>query len=270
MPRSKDPPPPQGDEVICMTCNRLDVTGNFVQCDACDAWCHFTCAGVDASVSERVWVCGKCRAAPSISGKSGCTSKTGSSLARELERLKQQQEIELKRANLVMQMKFLDQQQELLNKAVPEEEARDKISNVDQEEHTRRTQEWVNQTDGDKEEGAVGGIPLQAASLADHGNQPLQSVQPGAAKQIPGTTDRSPAHNEVAELRAQLEICMKRMEEGFRITQQTKSQPAPLVLPSAVQSVGDTGTIPKSYPIQTEQTESAVATHYMHRIVVIS
>ncbi|XP_062716865.1 uncharacterized protein LOC109416846 [Aedes albopictus] len=258
MPRSKDPPPPQGDEVICMTCNRLDVTGNFVQCDACDAWCHFTCAGVDASVSERVWVCGKCRAAPSISGKSGCTSKTGSSLARELERLKQQQEIELKRANLVMQMKFLDQQQELLNKAVPEEEARDKISNVDQEEHTRRTQEWVNQTDGDKEEGAVGGIPLQAASLADHGNQPLQSVQPGAAKQIPGTTDRSPAHNEVAELRAQLEICMKRMEEGFRITQQTKSQPAPLVLPSAVQSVGDTGTIPKSYPIQTEQTENQI------------
>lgn len=232
MPKSLDLQPPQVDEVSCITCNRLDVTGNFVQCDACDAWCHFSCAGVDASVSERVWVCAKCRAAPSISGKSGHSSKTGSSLARELERLKQQQESELKRANLLLQMKFLDQQQELLNKAATTDETKDRSSNIDQEANTQRMKDWVNHTIGDEEEGAVGGLSQQAASPTDQGNQQLHPERPDATKQVPAaslaiatSTDRMPTHTDVAELRAQLETCIRLWKKASMLTSRQNRSP---------------------------------------------
>ncbi|XP_062557302.1 uncharacterized protein LOC134222177 [Armigeres subalbatus] len=267
MPNSKEMPFLLGDEVCCMACNRHDATANFVQCDGCDAWYHFSCAGVDASVSERPWECAKCAVAPSLSGKSGSSSKTGSSLARELERLKQQQEIELKRANLMMQTKCLDQQQELLNKAASRDEDVQQSNQVNQQEHVERLEHWVAQTSGGVEEGAVGGIPQPAASRSNHGEQPLIRQLPDLSKQAPKTTknfqtlaQQTETRKEVAELRAQLENCMKRMDEGLHISHPPKSQT--LVPSSANQSTQQkgepnrgTGTIPKLYPNQSIQAE---------------
>ncbi|XP_065089852.1 uncharacterized protein LOC135711037 [Ochlerotatus camptorhynchus] len=104
MPNPPDPPPtPRENEVSCVACNKSDLPGNFVQCDACDSWWHFACAGVDSSVSERAWMCTKCEAAPSVSAKSSKSSKSGSTVARDLERLKRQQDIEQQQANLKKQ-----------------------------------------------------------------------------------------------------------------------------------------------------------------------
>lgn len=241
-----DPPPTSDEQVSCVTCNLPDRPGNCVQCDGCSCWWHFTCAGVDSSVRERGWICTKCEAAASVSGKSSKTNKTASSVACDLERLKQEQEIERQQADLMLQLKFLDQQKKLLDNARAAEETRSKKSQVSRRSRDLRVQEWVEKSRDGSEEGAVGENPAPAAS-------PIRQQTP------PDTRDQeeAPVNSEVAELRAKLDLCMQRMDEAFR---QRPANPVPQVPQSSVPQLErttcddqrNTGAIPKTYPIPDE------------------
>lgn len=46
----------------CMLCSRPDEVDDMVQCDKCDAWHHFGCVNVDASVKDASWTCERCSA----------------------------------------------------------------------------------------------------------------------------------------------------------------------------------------------------------------
>ncbi|XP_055605031.1 uncharacterized protein LOC129753258 [Uranotaenia lowii] len=50
---------PGSEGASCGTCRRPD-TNRMVQCDQCDVWYHYECAGVDESVANRDWICVKC------------------------------------------------------------------------------------------------------------------------------------------------------------------------------------------------------------------
>lgn len=65
----------------CDVCEALD-TVEMVQCDTCNQFTHFSCAGVDASVAERRWLCRTCLAkqnSPKI--QADATTKTSSDVA---------------------------------------------------------------------------------------------------------------------------------------------------------------------------------------------
>lgn len=51
----------------CELCHEPD-TSEMVQCDVCDLWHHFACAGVSADIANVSWACGKCQ--PKEKGKS--------------------------------------------------------------------------------------------------------------------------------------------------------------------------------------------------------
>lgn len=46
----------------CILCERPNSADNLVQCDRCDSYVHFSCAGVNDSISnpDRSFVCKKC------------------------------------------------------------------------------------------------------------------------------------------------------------------------------------------------------------------
>lgn len=46
-------------EVDCGICKRPE-EGDMVQCDDCDKWFHFHCAGVSASIETSSWICNEC------------------------------------------------------------------------------------------------------------------------------------------------------------------------------------------------------------------
>lgn len=45
----------------CIHCNQPEEYDKMVQCDDCDRWSHFECAGVNDSISEKPWLCKKCK-----------------------------------------------------------------------------------------------------------------------------------------------------------------------------------------------------------------
>lgn len=48
---------------ICKVCGKKEdksVVEDWVQCDECELWFHFACAGVDESVQHREWSCPSC------------------------------------------------------------------------------------------------------------------------------------------------------------------------------------------------------------------
>ncbi|XP_036329696.1 uncharacterized protein LOC118741829 [Rhagoletis pomonella] len=56
---------------ICKVCGKKadkSVVENWVQCDECELWFHFACAGVDESVQHRDWSCASCVKETNITG----------------------------------------------------------------------------------------------------------------------------------------------------------------------------------------------------------
>ena len=45
---------------LCQVCSVEVAYAKLVQCDGCDQWYHFSCVGVNDSVSEQAWICAKC------------------------------------------------------------------------------------------------------------------------------------------------------------------------------------------------------------------
>ncbi|XP_068150198.1 uncharacterized protein [Drosophila tropicalis] len=54
------------DQDICSACNKSRLnssTQHWVQCDNCQKWYHFQCAGVNSSIAEAEWICNSCQQA---------------------------------------------------------------------------------------------------------------------------------------------------------------------------------------------------------------
>lgn len=110
---AKDPNTQHGN---CEACDNTDADINYVQCDACDSWWHFSCANVTDSVSDRAWICSKCMdETPPNAPAPRNTFSNSSRLQRDLALLKQRQELERQRMEHELQMKFLDEQLKLLD-----------------------------------------------------------------------------------------------------------------------------------------------------------
>nr|XP_029722715.1 uncharacterized protein LOC115263652 [Aedes albopictus] len=58
MPEDNDAP--GSGDLTCMLCEDHESVDDMVQCDNCDQWAHYTCAGVTEAVKESQWVCTKC------------------------------------------------------------------------------------------------------------------------------------------------------------------------------------------------------------------
>ncbi|XP_055527270.1 uncharacterized protein LOC129719879 [Wyeomyia smithii] len=116
----------------CRACQRPDDAEDMVQCDQCDCWQHFTCAGVRDDVTNRSWACGKCNAMEagetiSLMSKS---SRASSTFSIDLSNLVEKQRLERARVELELQRRHLDEQQKLIANAVEGNETRSQCSEI--------------------------------------------------------------------------------------------------------------------------------------------
>ncbi|XP_065095609.1 uncharacterized protein LOC135717446 [Ochlerotatus camptorhynchus] len=111
--------PVMDEESSCVSCQRPDRAENMVQCDQCDRWHHYTCAGVNDSVADRAWVCSNCITQQKddiASLRSGSSrSSTTSAFSVCLSQLVERQQAERARAELALQRRHLDEQQQLID-----------------------------------------------------------------------------------------------------------------------------------------------------------
>uniref|UniRef100_A0A182W803 Zinc finger PHD-type domain-containing protein n=1 Tax=Anopheles minimus TaxID=112268 RepID=A0A182W803_9DIPT len=42
----------------CNACDQANTVDDMVQCDKCDMWYHYACAGVSAEIAKKEWNCG--------------------------------------------------------------------------------------------------------------------------------------------------------------------------------------------------------------------
>ncbi|XP_062542169.1 putative mediator of RNA polymerase II transcription subunit 12 [Armigeres subalbatus] len=214
----------------CAGCNQPNESDNLVQCDACDAWWHFGCAGVTGSIADRSWMCTKCKRPSRASSKASNASRTPS-LTESMARLRERQELEKQRAEVDLEKRFLQQQRELLEASIAaEEERRSQVSHRDSQ---NRVVDWIENS-ADPKPSAAGINQLPAASVEQqqksHSGSDLQHSSPLRDRTIPAfdTTDdslgppvvdvpRTDADHQMAmglihELRVRLERCLQQSE----------------------------------------------------------
>ncbi|XP_053699404.1 uncharacterized protein LOC128746376 [Sabethes cyaneus] len=156
----------------CAACNNPDTDNNYVQCDACNSWWHFSCVNVSDSVRDRAWLCSNCmETAPQNPPEPRCssTSSSDASMQRSLAQLKKRQDLERQRMEHELQVKFLNEQLALLDPTRSRECNR---------ESGRLVADWVN-GNPEQEDGAVGGhsSPPAAAQPAEVNNaDPVETV----------------------------------------------------------------------------------------------
>ncbi|XP_058817804.1 uncharacterized protein LOC131681110 [Topomyia yanbarensis] len=226
-------------ESNCIACDRPDMVDNMVQCDGCDDWWHYSCAGVTNSINERAWSCSKCNALTNAASSSSVSGRA-SQLAGTMKRLMERQELEKQRVELELQRKFLDEQQKLFNATV-EDEIKSQKSRVSRRSAQNRVNEWLGST----AEGAVGGnlVPLAAIQtelgppgrVADIVVNPSKQWQEGQRILKEQPTLGKPqqpeekldadkhklAEQQIADLREQLEQC-KKLLTGLQLTSSTQ------------------------------------------------
>ncbi|XP_055543524.1 uncharacterized protein LOC129729067 [Wyeomyia smithii] len=173
MPIIRTPPNPNlnSEESNCVAGKRPDTADDFVQCDACDAWWHYSCAGVTDSIAERAWTCANCSAVPSVTSRSTVSGRA--SLLRDtMNRLKEKQELEKQRMELELQRKFLHEQQELWNATLADDN-RSQRSRVSWRDALKRVNEWLG-----PEEGTVGNLggPPAASQIQQNSTKPTAST----------------------------------------------------------------------------------------------
>ncbi|XP_062538042.1 uncharacterized protein LOC134206356 [Armigeres subalbatus] len=130
----------------CVKCDRLNGEESMVQCDICQTWWHFTCAGVSDSIDNRAWSCENCQVdeIASIASKSHASHnsvKSGNSarLNLQLEKLEELQ---------AMQKKFIEDKYKLLESQLELEEenksVRSKGSRLSKRSKIDKVVQWVN------------------------------------------------------------------------------------------------------------------------------
>ncbi|XP_053698970.1 uncharacterized protein LOC128745935 [Sabethes cyaneus] len=162
----------------CAACNNPDTDNNYVQCDACNSWCHFSCVNVSDSVRDRAWMCSNCmETAPQNPPEPRCSSSSSSdaSMQRSLAQLKKRQDLERQRMEHELQVKFLNEQLALLDST------RSRVSN---RESGRLVADWVN--GNPEQEDRAGGWSLEPASSRSARGSKLRrssgnGTQPGKA-----------------------------------------------------------------------------------------
>lgn len=65
----------------------------MVQCNACEAWWLFSCAGVTGSITDRSRMCSRCKRISRVPSKVSVTSQSSSQLAESMARLPKRQEL---------------------------------------------------------------------------------------------------------------------------------------------------------------------------------
>ncbi|XP_055632447.1 uncharacterized protein LOC129772938 [Toxorhynchites rutilus septentrionalis] len=161
----------------CVACDRPHTADNYVCCDKCDKWWHFSCAGVTASIANRDWICSRClpvqNTLESISVTSARSGTPSQKLRHEqyLARLAEQQKLErqqmLKEHEL--QKRHLEEKHQLMILR-EESENRSARSGRSVVSSSTRTNQWVLKHAEEPittaaNEGAVGGTTTSIDNL---------------------------------------------------------------------------------------------------------
>lgn len=118
-----DDRPAEGQtEPSCVACQRPDEVEDMVQCDHCDTWSHYTCAGVDENIADHSWVCGHCTGRQSddaITVHSASSHRSSSSVFSVcLSQMVERQQLERTRMEIELQRRHLDEQQKLIDRVL--------------------------------------------------------------------------------------------------------------------------------------------------------
>nr|XP_029732613.1 uncharacterized protein LOC109406183 [Aedes albopictus] len=163
----------------CGGCDRPDEADNLVQCDACDAWWHFSCAGVTGSITDRSWMCTRCKRTSRASSRASVASRSSSQLAESMARLRERQELQKQRTEVEMEKKFLEEQRKLLEASIAAEEER--RSQVSCTNSRRRVQDWIENSADQTTSAAEGNRQPAASVVQQHETHPHQGNSDAAA-----------------------------------------------------------------------------------------
>nr|XP_029713239.1 leucine-rich repeat extensin-like protein 5 [Aedes albopictus] len=161
----------------CVQCDRLNGDENMVQCDGCQTWWHFSCAGVTDSIKDRSWSCPKCQvddlgSIARTSRGSRCSNQSGRSarINLQLEKLNELQAI---------QQKFVEQKYKLLESQLEldeeSESVRSKRSKVSKQASIAKVANWVKSCAEQKEDAI---IPPTSTETGRPSLPPAPSNQP--------------------------------------------------------------------------------------------
>ncbi|XP_055623613.1 uncharacterized protein LOC129767030 [Toxorhynchites rutilus septentrionalis] len=138
----------------CVQCDRRNGDESMVQCDGCQLWWHFSCAGVSGSIKDRSWSCTKCHvdcreSIASTSRRSRMSNKSAK-VNLQLEKLEKLQAIETK---------FVEEKYKLLESHLePEDEhgsVLSKRSRTSKQSRLSRIATWVSKCAEQEEEAEV-------------------------------------------------------------------------------------------------------------------
>nr|XP_029722490.1 mediator of RNA polymerase II transcription subunit 15-like [Aedes albopictus] len=171
--------PATSNKYGCGGCDRPDEADNLVQCDVCDAWWHFSCAGVTGSITDRSWMCTRCKRTSRASSRASVTSRSSSQLAESMARLRERQELQKRRTEVELEKKFLEEQRELLEASIAAEvERRSQVSRTDSR---RRVQDWIESSADQTTSAAEGNRQPAASVVQQHDTHPRQGNSNAAA-----------------------------------------------------------------------------------------
>ncbi|XP_062700677.1 uncharacterized protein LOC134284979 [Aedes albopictus] len=212
----------------CVACNRSHTADNFVCCDKCNCWWHFSCAGVTASVENRDWLCSRCL--PVTHARVSLASSAGSVTSSQ--RRRHEEHLALLAEQQQLEKQQLQQEHELQRKHLEQKRQLLSVQEADENQSVRsrrsvhsRTSQWVNKhadiVPVCEEGGAVGGIlPQQGAHSSQvNGNQWLAGQDPSESQVIKELQNKL-RQNE-ADSRQQIEI-LKTQLEKLQVELQTK------------------------------------------------
>ncbi|XP_055626949.1 uncharacterized protein LOC129768996 isoform X2 [Toxorhynchites rutilus septentrionalis] len=183
-------PSNSGPKVGCAGCTIPEDAENMVQCDACDTWWHFSCAGVADSIADRAWICIRCKPHSRASSRASVASRSSSHLTDSMARLRERQELEKQRAEIGLEKKFLKEQKELLEVSIAaEEERRSRVSRVSRADSIGRVNDWIENS-ANPQSSAAGGNQMPAASEIQQHN--LQSTDLNSDATVGGIVEEFP------------------------------------------------------------------------------
>nr|XP_029732123.1 vegetative cell wall protein gp1-like [Aedes albopictus] len=128
----------------CVRCDRRNGEDSMVQCDTCQTWWHFACAGVTDSINDRSWSCPKCQVddlGSSVShSRRSRTSNSSVKSARVNLQLEKLEELQ------AMKEKFIEEKYKLLESQLEgeNESIRSKRSRVSKQTSLDKVANWVN------------------------------------------------------------------------------------------------------------------------------
>ncbi|XP_062557167.1 uncharacterized protein LOC134222030 [Armigeres subalbatus] len=170
---------PNDSASACPECNRPDWADDMVQCEECEEWYHFSCAGVNRSVEHRTWTCNECSPI-SISSRS---SRASSSKVLEIQRLREEQEIRRKRflQEKALEKKRIEQEhQQILDEEMLERTfLKEKFALLEMHESSERGSIASNRSHKSNRESILQWM------MDDGTREPTGSTPIGTATQVP-------------------------------------------------------------------------------------